>query len=623
MTDDPIQPVSRAVPDLAAEQVAQLKRLFPECVAEGRVDFDRLRATLGDLDALAPRDGYSFTWAGKQEAFRALQAPTHMTLRPAPEESINWDDTRHLFIEGENLEVLKLLYKAYYNRVKMIYIDPPYNTGNDFIYQDDFAQPRRAYLEKTGQMDAEGNRLVSNPESSGRYHSDWLSMIYPRLFLARQLLRDDGVIFVSIDDHEVHHLRLVMNEVFGEENFVATIVWEKVHTRKNSALYFSVSHDYILVYARTRQQKGGQPGWARNLLPRENTDAYQNPDDDPRGPWKPDPVYANNPYSADYRIHKPNGVQLGPPQGQYWRFSEDSWQRFVREGSVIWGNGDSYPMVKRYLSDVQDGLVPVTLFTREFAGDNATANAELDSLMGIDRLMDYPKPSLLIQRLMQIGTVPHSSDIVLDFFAGSCTTAQAVLELNGEDGGNRQFIMVQMPEPTDREDFPTIAAIGAERIRRVIARMNAEREGQLPLDGAADEDLGFKLFKLGPSTQKQWAPPAEDDVDALARQLAAFDDGLLPDASETDILYEVLIKEGYSPHASIQPLDTAGQRVYRIQEPDDADGRAFYACLEPRLAEATVDALPLERETLFVCRDTALDDSLKTNLSLRCVLRAL
>ena len=287
------QRVSRSVPDLVPERVATLQRLFPECVAEGLVDFDRLRATLGEGDALAATDGYTFSWAGKAEAFRAIQTPSSASLAPVPAASVNWETTRHLFIAGENLETLKLLYKAYYGRVKMIYIDPPCNTGNDFIYQDNYSQPRRASLEKTGQMDAEGNLLRSNPEAGGRYHSDWLNMIYPRLFLARQLLREDGVIFVSIDDHEVHHLRLVMNEIFGEESFVATIIWQKVFAPKNTAKYFSDDHEYVLLYARSLDT------WTPNLLPQTAAaDArYANPDNDPRGPWASDNLLARNYYS--------------------------------------------------------------------------------------------------------------------------------------------------------------------------------------------------------------------------------------------------------------------------------------------------------------------------------------
>jgi adenine-specific DNA-methyltransferase len=281
MSEQSVGQVPKTTPHIVTERVERLRQLFPECVAEGKVDFDRLRAALGDLDALAGENTYSFSWAGEQEAFRAAQTPSAASLAPAPEASVNWETTRHLFIEGENLEVLKLLYKACYGLVKLIYNDPPNNTGNDFIYGDDYSEPLRAYLEKTGQVDAEGNVLRSHTDASVRYHSDWLNMMYPRLFLARQLLREEGAIFVSIDDHEVHHLRLLMNEIFGEENFVATVLWQKIFSPKNTARHFSEDHDYILVYARNAEI------WRPNLLPRsEEADArYRNPDDDPRGPW--------------------------------------------------------------------------------------------------------------------------------------------------------------------------------------------------------------------------------------------------------------------------------------------------------------------------------------------------
>jgi adenine-specific DNA-methyltransferase len=277
MTNQPSDRMPKTVPDVTQDQIERLRAIFPECVTEGQVDFDRLRATLGDAGALAGDAAYTFTWAGKADAFRAIQEPSGASLAPAPEESVNWDETEHLFIEGENLEVLKLLYKSYFGRVKMIYIDPPYNTGNDFIYRDDYSEPRRAYLEKTGQMDAEGNVLTTNPETSGRYHSDWLSMMYPRLFLARQLLREDGVIFVSIDDHEVHHLRLLMNEVFGEEQFIGAFIWKSRHNvDSRNTTGFSRDHEYVLAYGRRIQGRG------------IDKSKYSNPDDDPRGPWMSD-----------------------------------------------------------------------------------------------------------------------------------------------------------------------------------------------------------------------------------------------------------------------------------------------------------------------------------------------
>ena len=407
--------------DILANHIKKLCELFPECVIESsedggprfKIDFDALRDTLGghteDSD-----ERYGFTWNGKSKARRIAQTPSTGTLRPCREESVNWDSTQNIFVEGDNLEVLKLLQKAYHRKVKMVYIDPPYNTGNEFIYPDRFQDNLQTYLRYTGQVDDEGLKLSANSESSGRYHTNWLNMMLPRLTLARYLLRDDGVIFISIDDHEVDNLRLLCDEIYGEENFVASVVWEKIQTRKNSARYFSESHDYILCYARHK------PSWSRTLIPRGSDDNYSNPDNDPRGPWKLDRVYANNEYSADYTITTPSGGILKRPEGRYWRYSEDTIKSFEREGRLVWSEGGTYPHVKRYLSEVQDGLVPTTLFTREFAGDNGMASRELTELLGVEKVMSYPKPTLLLKRLLEIGTGRGSDDLVMDFFAGSC-----------------------------------------------------------------------------------------------------------------------------------------------------------------------------------------------------------
>jgi adenine-specific DNA-methyltransferase len=349
-----------------------------------------------------------------------------------------------LLIKSENFQALNLLMERYRGQVKCIYIDPPYNTGHDeFTYKDDYQ------------------------------HSSWLTMFTDRLSLAHAILRTDGSIFVSLDDNEQARLKLVMDEVFGHDNFLANIVWEKVHTRKNSARYFSVSHDYILAYARLKSQ------WDRILLPREDTSAYSNPDNHPKGPWKPDPVYANNPYDADYVITKPNGVTLRPPPGQYWRFSEETFKAKVAKGEVLWGEGDSYPMIKRYLSEVQQGLVPTTLFTRDFAGDNMVANAELNALFGEGRAISYPKPTILIKRIAQITTRPRTGDVVLDFFAGSGTTAHAVINLNREDGGRRKYILVEMGDY-----FETVLL---KRIKKVVYSDNWK-------DGKPQKGKGISHF---------------------------------------------------------------------------------------------------------------------------------
>jgi len=534
--------------DLVKENVEKLKQLFPEIVTDGKVDFETLKEELGEFRETSD-ERYSFTWNGKGKARKLAMEPSRGTLRPAPEESINWDDTKHLFIEGDNLEVLKLLQRSYHKKVKVIYIDPPYNTGNDFVYSDDYKDNLKNYLNQTGQLNEDGEKISSNAEYSGRYHTDWLNMMYPRLKLARELLREDGVIFISVDDNEVANLRKMADEIFGEENFLANIIWEKVHTRKNSTKTFSTSHDYILAFARSKED------WDRLLLPRENTDAYTNPDDDPRGPWKADPITAHNYYAADYKIEKPNGVVLERPQDRYWVYSKENWEKKVENDEVLWGEGDSYPMVKRYLSDVQDGLVPVTLFDRKFAGDTSQAKGELTDLLGAGGVFDYPKPSSLIKRLLQISCRP--GDIVLDFFAGSCPTAHACYNLNIQDEGDRKFIMVQLPEKTEEKSeafnqgFSNIAEIGKERIRKTIEALKEENPDY-------EGDLGFKVFKLDSSNIKPWDP----NFDEVQLSIEDSIENVKPDRSEYDLLYEILLKYGIDLSLPIEERTINGANLY-------------------------------------------------------------
>ncbi len=627
MHDESVEPVPKTIPDIIQEQVEQLKRIFPECVTEDgdgpAVDFDLLRAALGEADALADEDAYTFTWAGKEEAFRAIQTPSAASLAPAPEESVNWDETRHLFIEGENLEVLKLLYKSYFGQVKMIYIDPPYNTGNDFIYQDDYSEPRRAYLEKTGQMDAEGNVLTSNPETSGRYHSDWLTMMYPRLFLARQLLREDGVIFVSIDDNEVHHLRLLMNEIFGEERLIGVFVWKSRHNvDSRNTTGFSRDHEYVLAYGRRIQ--------GREI----DKSKYSNPDDDPRGPWMSDNLVGLA--SIDRRpnlhydlINPETGINYGCPE-KGWRYSQETMQKLLDEGKIIWPSSpEGRPRRKKFLSELQSEFTGLSSLLREVPTTSA-GTQEIRELFGTN-VFDFPKPLDLVKVLIEQGS--SGDDIVLDFFAGSCPAAQAALELNREDGDDRRFVMVQLAEPTAENSpareagYASIAELGKERIRRVIARMREGREnGQLSFDLRPDEDLGFKVFNLAPSTFREWEPPEGEEAGALEEQLALFDRGVAEDADPTDVIYEVILKLGYSLNAQIEPLDVENNRVYRVMdEVDEIDEAAasFFVCLDDELADETIDALPLDKVTTFVCLDTALDDSLKVNLAMGCLLKVI
>jgi adenine-specific DNA-methyltransferase len=493
--------VATSSPDIRAEQIEQLKQLFPEVVTEGKIDFEKLRMLLGDAVDSRP-ERYSFTWAGKRDAIRALQTPSEATLVPAPDESVDFDCTRNLFIEGDNLEVLKLLHKAYFGRVKMIYIDPPYNTGNDFIYPDDFAHPLERYLQLTGQRDASGNLLTTNPETSGRYHSAWLSMMYPRLFLARQLLREDGVIFVSIDDHEVHDLRLLMNEVFGEENFVAEIVWQR--SKKGDSKLIAQTHEYIVVFARNKVKLVASGSWRREKPGvDEALDHYEQlrsklrsdheaiglamrswyaslPKSDPRKQhahyrWSDDRgLY----FAADFagpddgRTSRPRYDIIHPVTGKPckkpstgWRWDEQrTREALIATPPLIHFGPDetTIPCRKTYLVELTKEP-----FMSVFYRDGRAATLELEQLVG-KGLIEFPKNTEVIRQLVELAASDLNA-LVLDFFAGSATTAHAVLDLNREDGGNRRFIMVQLPEPTDNPHFPTIADIGKERIRRALA----------------------------------------------------------------------------------------------------------------------------------------------------------
>ena len=617
--------VPRTSPDLVSEQIDRLKELFPEAVSEGKVDFDELRATLGEIVDDGP-ERYSFTWAGKRDAVRLLQVPSRATLKPSPDESISWDVTKNLFIEGENLEVLKLLYKSYAGRVKMIYIDPPYNTGNDFIYTDDFTDPLDQYLAITGQKDADGNLLTSNPETSGRYHSAWLSMMYPRLFVARQMLSEDGVIFVSIDDHEVANLRMVMNEIFGEENFIATVIWQKVYAPKNTARHFSEDHDYVVIYARNGAL------WQPELLPRtEAADArYENRDDDPRGPWKPSDMTARNYYSkGQYEVTSPSGRKFRAGVGRYWRQSYEKFLEMDANGEVWWGpNGDSMPAQKRFLKDVKAGIVPQTLWGYKDVGHTQEAKKELLAAVpfqNTENVLNTVKPVRLLQRMIQIGTEPTQGQLVLDFFAGSAPLGQAVMKQNRSDGGDRRFICVQMQEPLPKpeERLKTIGDIGKQRLRHSIEELTSASEGTLDLKASeVAEDLGYRIFTLAESNYRQWRGVEDADEDEYAEEMDLFSDPLLAGWKPEDVVWEVALKEGYSLSSSVDEVEAVeGNRVWRVSDRDR--DQTLHLCLDDKLDDGTVRALGLGRDDLFVCRDVALTDEQAANLALTCKLKTI
>ena len=618
-------PVTLTSADPTAERVVELRKLFPECYADGRIDFDKLRAALGDAVASGP-ERFTFSWAGRADAANVLQTPSRATLVPKPKESVNWDTTRNLFIEGDNLEVLKLLYKAYAGKVKLIYIDPPYNTGNDFVYPDDFADPLAVYLKLTKQADDAGKLLTSNPETSGRYHSAWLSMMYPRLFLARQLLRDDGVIFVSIDDHEVHNLRLLMNEVFGEENFLGCILWRKKYSPANDTINLATVHDYLLVYQRSIDSEMSKQDRAvlTKLGRTEKQDAaYRNPDNDSRGPWKAGDYTCNKTAEERPNLYYPikhptTGEDIHPNAARVWSVSREVHEQNVRDDRLWWGQDGTAkkPSYKRFLSEV-DGIIPSTWWDWDECGHTDEAKKEVLNLFGDDAItFQTPKPTRLITRLIAIST--QSDDTIFDFFSGSATTAQAVLELNREDGGNRRFVMVQLPEPTGNKQYPTIAEIGKERIRRVIQKLKNETGN---LNRTTPEDLGFKVFGLGESHFAQWAGVPDRSAAKYAVTMENYLDPLMPNADPVAVLWELAVKEGYTLNSTVAAAKFGTNTVYTVTDPEKDPPQSFRACLDEALAPDIAKQLGLTMTDLFICRDAALDDTLAANLALQCRLK--
>ncbi len=618
------QPVHKETPSIGAEQVEGLKELLPQVFSEGKIDFDKLREALGDeVDSQPER--YSFSWAGKRDAIRLLQTPSRATLVPAKKESVNFDETNNIFIEGDNLEVLKLLYKSYFGRVKMIYIDPPYNTGNDFVYPDNFADPLDTYLKLTGQKTAEGNLLTSNPETSGRYHSAWLSMMYPRLFIARQLLREDGIIFVSLDEREIYNLRMLMNEVFGEENFVAQLVWQSKKGGGGDVSTIVGEHEYILAYARQNSP---------DAVGRQAIDSEPLDQRDEKGPfrkgrelnkWGAGSARADRP-TMYFPIPGPNGEQVYPIRNDgnegRWRWGKEKMLKIVADGDALFERRPDGTYIVYEKIRVSDPRYKAYRTLLTDVGTVADGTAELKELFGGKSPFQFPKPVSLLKHLSRVAGV-EETDIVLDFFAGSCTTAQAVVDQNREDGGNRKFIMVQLPEPTGNKNHPTIADIGKERIRRIIAKMKKETEGKLDFkNGDKAEDLGFKVFKLAESNYKPWTGPEKKEPDAYAAQMAAFTDPFVPAWNLENVIWEVAIKEGYGLNSEIIHMTGIKENsVYRVTDPDT--GQNFRICLDEVLNPITLRALGLGKDDLFICRDKAMTDELAANLALQCRLKTI
>lgn len=597
--------------DGVQDNISRIAELFPECITEVNdqmggvkrsIDFDKLRQLLSSDIVEGNEERYQFTWPDKRKAILAANAPISATLRPCPEESVNFDTTQNLYIEGDNLDVLKCLKETYLHKVKMIYIDPPYNTGNDFVYEDDFAESASEYLANSGQFDEQGNRLVTNTESNGRFHTDWLNMIYPRLKVARDLLTEDGVIFISIDDNEVENLRKVCDEIFGESNFIATLVWERAYSPKNDAKYISNSHDYVLMYAKSAAN------FVIGRLERtaEANARYSNPDNDPRGVWKPSDMSVKT-YNAecDYSITTPSGRVVEPPAGRCWRLSRNAFRERLQDNRIWFGSdGNSVPCIKRFITELKhDGMAPTSILFYKDVGHSQEGAQEVVSLFGDKGVFDGPKPVRLLERLITLANLKEDS-IVLDFFSGSATTAHAVMKKNAEKAKHSRFIMVQLPEEvSDKkkdQGYKNICEIGKERIRRAGAKIKADS----PLT-TQHLDTGFRVFKLDSSNMKDvfYSPKETSQL-----ELFTLVDNVKDDRTSEDLLFQVMLELSATLDSKIEESVVDGKTIYNVAE------GYLVACFDQEVSDDVVKAIAKMQPTYAVLRDTSLvDDATATN----------
>lgn len=614
-------PISKLRPafTFTEDRLRELQAVVPEAFADGKINWDTLREALGEALEDETKEHFGLFWPGKREARGLAALPSKGTLIPQPGQGVDEENTHNLFIEGDNLEVLKLLQKSYAGRVKMIYIDPPYNTGNDFVYPDDYSEPLEAYLQRTGQVDESGQLLTTNSRASGRFHSNWLNMMYPRLLIAKSLLRDDGVIWISIDDGESANLQLACNEIFGEGNFIIKFIWEKRTTRENRRV-FSVNHDYILCYAKDK----GLFEASRSMLPftEEALDRYSNPDKDPRGEWQSVSLNAQAGHataSQFYEIKTPSGKRLNPPPGRCWSVTKERLQELIADNRVWFGtDGNNVPRLKVFLSEANQGLTPHTLWKAEEVGTTDSAKKALNDLFDGDAVFDTPKPVELIKRIIHISS--SGSDVLLDFFAGSCTTAHAALELNQEDGGTRQFLMVQLPESTGNKKYPTIADIGRKRISLAIKKLRPAKGGQLKVTSA--KDLGFSSYGLEHSNFNEWRDFSGKDTSQLELRFEQAQTPLIEGWQPKNLLAEILLLQGFPLDSQVRSLPEFKANEIK-QVTSEFVGHHLYICLDKKVKAETVAKINLRPEDILVCLDSALSDEAKVKLADQCNLKVI
>jgi adenine-specific DNA-methyltransferase len=590
--------------DIQQDNVAKIAALFPNCVTEARdedghlkkaINFELLKQMLSD-SVVDGDEAYEFTWVGKKASIVEANRPIRKTLRPCKEDSVNWDTTENLYIEGDNLEVLKLLQESYLGKVKMIYIDPPYNTGNDFIYNDDFKMSSEEYADGSGEVDEEGNRMFKNTDSNGRFHSDWCSMIYSRLMLARNLLSEDGVIFISIDDNEQENLKKICDEVFGGRNFIAQLVWERAFSPKNDARFVSNSHDYVLMYAQDITR------FVIGRLPRtEKANArYSNPDNDPRGVWMSSDISVKT-YNAenDYPITTPSGRVVEPPAGRCWRLSKKAFLERLQDNRIWFGpDGDGTPRIKRFLTDLKhEGMAPTSIMFFKDVGHSQEGAQEVSKLLG-GGFFNGPKPVRLLRRLLALANLNEDS-IVLDFFSGSATTAHAVMQLNAEDGGNRKFIMVQLPEETDEKseaykaDYKNICEIGKERIRRAAKKIHEDHPD-------ARFDDGFRVLKLDDSNMNNVYYAAGDYTQDM---LMMMESNVKSDRTDLDLLFGCLLEWGLPLSLPYTSETIEGCTVHTYNDGD------LIACFDENVPESVIKTIAKRQPLRAVFRDSSFASS--------------